>query len=204
MKYTMLKALLSGALVLTGGAMAQSGSMNGMDMSTHTGSMSGMNMDMSKMMSAAMPALERLSGKAFDRAFLSMMIPHHQAAVNMAKAVLPLSKDASVKSWASAVIRSQQQEITTMSGLLGPLGGSDPRMAAMMGDMKGMGAMIRSAKSPDVAFVQDMLPHHSSAIDMAKLALQKSSNPAVLKLGQNIVLAQAREMYDFRSWLLKS
>lgn len=204
MKDTMLKALLSGALLLTGGAMAQNGSMSGMDMSTHTSSMPGMNMGMSKMMNATMPVLEKLSGKAFDRAFLSMMVPHHQAAVNMAKAVLPLSKDASVKSWASVIIKSQQQEITTMTGLLGPLGGSDQKMAAMMDDMKGMGAMIRSSKSPDVSFVQNMLPHHSSAIDMAKLALQKSSNPAVLKLAQTIVLAQAREMYDFRSWLLKN
>ncbi|WP_229776409.1 DUF305 domain-containing protein [Deinococcus ruber] len=168
--------------------------------------MSGMSMgsmDMTKMSSMATSSLEMLSGKAFDRAFLSMMIPHHQAAVDMSKAVLPLSKDAMVKSWANNIIKSQQQEISIMMALLKPLGGTDPKMTAMMDSMKGMGAMVKKAKNPDVAFVQGMLPHHSSAIDMAKVALQRSSDPQVLKLAEDIVVAQAKEMHDFRIWLLK-
>ena len=121
----------------------------------------------------------------------------------MAQAVLPVSKDAKVKTWASAIIKSQQAEIETMTALLRPLGSSDPRMAAMMDPMKGMGQMVKTAKNPDVAFVQGMLPHHSSAIDMANVALQRSSDPKVLKIAQDIVLAQAREMYSFRTWLLR-
>jgi len=207
---TTLTALLLTSAVTLGSAFAQN-AMPGMNMSTPkstAGNMPGMNMsagamDTTKMMSVAAPALEKLSGKAFDRAFLSMMIPHHQAALDMARAVLPLSKDVQVKTWASAIIKAQQTEITTMTALLKPLGGSDAKMAAMMDSMKTMGQMVRSAKNPDVAFAQDMLPHHDSAIDMAKIALQRSSDPKVLKIAQGIVLAQAKEMYDFRTWLLK-
>ena len=212
-KYVPVKVFILTSTILVGSALAQ-GTMPGMDMSkpAKTGtSMPGTNisgmtmgaMDVSKMSAMSTASLEKLSGKAFDRAFLSMMIPHHQAALDMAKAVLPVSKDAQVKTWASAIIKSQQAEITTMTALLGPLGGSDPKMAAMMDPMKGMGQMVKSAKNPDLAFVQGMLPHHSSAIDMAKVALQRSSDPKVLSIARDIVLAQAKEMYDFRTWLLK-
>ena len=217
-KYTSLNALILTSAIFMGSASAQS-TMPGMDMSkpAATGtsmpgtnmsdmSMSGMsmgNMEMSRMSAMSTTSLEKLSGKAFDRAFLSMMIPHHQAALDMARAVLPVSKDVQVKTWAAAIIKSQQAEIGTMTALLKPLSGSDPRMAAMMNVMKGMGQMVKSAKNPDIAFVQGMLPHHDSAIDMAKVALQRSSDPKVLSIAQDIVLAQAREMYDFRTWLLK-
>jgi len=147
--------------------------------------------------------LGKFSGKAFDRAFLSMMIPHHRAAIDMAKAVLPVSKDSSVQKWAKAIISAQQSEIAQMNTLLKNYGGSDPKMAAMMDPMKGMGAKVKASKTPDQTFVQDMIGHHASAMEMGNLALQKSSNSSVLKLARGIVTAQAGEMYDFQIWLLK-
>ena len=211
-KYTSLNVFILTSAIFMGSVSAQS-IMPGVDMSkpAATGTrmsdtnMSGMsmgNMEMSTVSAMSTASLEKLSGKAFDRAFLSMMILHHQAALDMGRAVLPVSKDAQIKTWAAAIIKSQQAEIGTMTALL-PLSDSDPRMAAMMDGMNGMGQMVKSSKNPDVAFVQGMLPRHDSAIDMAKVALQRSSDPEVLKIAQDIVLAQAREMYDFRTWLLK-
>ncbi|ULH17836.1 DUF305 domain-containing protein (plasmid) [Deinococcus sp. KNUC1210] len=148
--------------------------------------------------------LKKLSGHAFDRAFLSMMIPHHQAAVDMSRAVLPLSKDAQVKTWAKAIITAQLREIGQMNTLLSTYGGTDMKMANIMkSSLRGMGEMVKMSKNPDVAFVQGMLPHHSSAVDMAKLALEKTNNPQLLRLARDIVTAQAGEMYAFRTWLLK-
>lgn len=82
---------------------------------------------MTRMSALGTASLEKLSGKAFGRAFLSMMIPHHQAALEMPKAVLPVSKDGQVKTWATAIIKSQQAEIMTMTALLKPLDSSDPQ-----------------------------------------------------------------------------
>lgn len=186
------------AVLLTGIALAQ-GSMGGMDHSQmSSSSMSGMTMQMD------MSGLEKLQGKAFDRAFLSMMIPHHQAAVDMSRAVLPLSKDATVKTWANTIIKDQNREIAQMNTLLKTYGGSNASMANMMkSSMSGMADAVKKARNPDVGFVQGMLPHHSSAIDMAQIALEKSSDTRVLKLARDIVTAQAGEMYDFRLWLNK-
>jgi len=199
----MKKTLLLSTLLLTLGStsLAQM-DMPGMDHSKTpmTGS-SAPAMNMSSNM--GMSNLTQLSGKAFDRAFLSMMIPHHQAAIDMAKAVLPLSKDASVQKWAKAIIGAQQTEIAQMNTLLKGYGGSDSQRSAMMDPMKGMGAKVKTSQTPDVTFVQDMIGHHASAIEMGNLALQKSGDSSVLKLARDIVTAQAGEMYDFQTWLMK-
>ncbi|MPY66395.1 DUF305 domain-containing protein [Deinococcus sp. SDU3-2] len=151
-----------------------------------------------------MDVLAPLSGKAFDRAYLSMMIGHHQGAVEMARAVQGRVKDAQVKTWVANVIRDQTGEIRDMTAWLKPLGGLDIKMRGMMATgMKGMITPLKTAKEPDRAFVQGMLPHHASALDMANLALQKSSDARVLKLSRDIIKAQADEMYAFKLWLAK-
>jgi uncharacterized protein (DUF305 family) len=194
---TILLAMAIGSL-----ALAQS-SMPGMKTNKPGHDMSTMSVPMTPgMMGMTMNSLSKLTGRSFDRAFLSMMIPHHIAAVSMSKTVLPVSQDEQVKGWANAIITSQQEEITTMNALLKPYGGPNVTlMALMQKSMGGMAGMVNTAKDPDLAFVQGMLPHHSSAIDMAKMALEKSRDPQVLKLSRDIIVAQAGEMYDFQTWL---
>jgi uncharacterized protein (DUF305 family) len=46
-----------------------------------------------------------------DLAFVSGMIPHHQAAIDMAKAVIQYGKDASVKDLANKIIAAQEAEV---------------------------------------------------------------------------------------------
>lgn len=171
-----------------------------MDHSTHsagsTSKTQAMTMDMS--------SLGKLSGKAFDRTFLSMMIPHHQGAIDMANTALPAVNDPRVKSWANAVLADQQREIGQMNTLLKSYGGPDSSMQGMMKKgMSGMASSVKNASDKQRAFVQGMIPHHGSAIDMANLALQKSSNASVLKLARDIIRSQAQEMYDFQLWLKK-
>ena len=185
--------LTAAALLLTAPALAQGS--HGMDHGS---------MPMNQMPVMDLGGMKKLHGKAFDRAFLSAMIPHHQAAVDMARAVLPVSKDATVKAWANAVIKDQNREINLMGTWLRALGGTDAAMAKKMtGSMQGMASMIKTSKTPDIAFVKGMVPHHASAVDMANLALQQSRDTNVLKLARDIVRAQAQEMHDYRLWLIK-
>ncbi|ADV65972.1 DUF305 domain-containing protein [Deinococcus maricopensis] len=145
--------------------------------------------------------LSRLSGKAFDRAYLSMMVAHHQGALAMTRAVQARLTDPQVKSWAAAILREQTREIDSMNAWLRTLGGADTNAQRLMaGSMQGMTARLSAAGNADQAFVTQMLPHHASAVDMANLALQKSSDARVLKLSRSIIRAQADEMYAFRLW----
>ena len=148
--------------------------------------------------------LSSFSGKAFDRAFLSMMVAHHQGAIDMSRAVLNTVKDAQVRTWTKAVISAQQKEIKDMTSWLGTLGGVDRSwQTGMAREMNGMLAALKSNKDSDAGFVSAMLPHHASAIEMAALALQKSSDARVIKLARQIIRTQADEMYLYRQWLIK-
>ena len=53
-----------------------------------------------------------------DRDFLAAMIPHHQGAIDMAKAVLLVTKDPRIRNLAQSVITEQQYEIELMRTLL--------------------------------------------------------------------------------------
>ena len=71
--------------------------------------------------------------------------------------------------------------------------------------MRGMGMMMdpqELARSEpfDKAFIDAMIPHHQSAIEMAKVANEKSENPRIKELAENIVSAQKREIEQMKRW----
>jgi len=84
------------------------------------GGMDHMGHDMPGMMSAEdMKELEGLSGKAFDTAFLKMMIKHHEGAVSMAESEKSDGSYGPAVSMAETIITSQSGEIDRMNKLLG-------------------------------------------------------------------------------------
>lgn len=90
--------------------------MNGEHM-MHDGSMmKDDHMSMSDMMISMNAELKGKSGDAFDTAFLSEMIVHHEGAVEMAKLALTNAKHQEIKDLASAIITAQNKEIAEMKG----------------------------------------------------------------------------------------
>jgi uncharacterized protein (DUF305 family) len=65
-----------------------------------------------------MKRLGELSGKAFDKAFLQMMIKHHEGAITMAKTEQASGSFADAKALADSIVTSQSAEIATMRHLL--------------------------------------------------------------------------------------
>lgn len=66
-----------------------------------------------------MTSLEALSGPAFDRMWLQMMIDHHEGAIDMSNTELQDGINPDAKEMAQAIIANQQAEITQMRGMLG-------------------------------------------------------------------------------------
>jgi uncharacterized protein (DUF305 family) len=52
----------------------------------------------------------------------------------------------------------------------------------------------------DKAFIDAMIPHHESAIEMAQVALEESDKPKIKKLAEGIVEAQTREITQMEGW----
>ncbi|MEU6428526.1 DUF305 domain-containing protein [Microbispora sp. NPDC046973] len=65
-----------------------------------------------------MKKLEGLKGAAFDKAFLTMMIQHHEGAITMAKEEQGAGVYEPAKQMADAIIAGQSAEISTMRKLL--------------------------------------------------------------------------------------
>jgi uncharacterized protein (DUF305 family) len=77
------------------------------------GSMPGMMSD------AQMSQLATVSGPAFDKAFLQMMIQHHSGAIQMAQTEQAQGNNPQAKDLAGRIIADQQQEIGQMQAMLG-------------------------------------------------------------------------------------
>ena len=91
------------------GWLAQWGASESSGQMDHGGMMS--DDDMSSLMGA--------SGPEFDQMWLTMMIEHHEGAIEMAQDVLATTSNPEVEQLATAVVQGQEKEITTMKGMLG-------------------------------------------------------------------------------------
>lgn len=56
------------------------------------------------------------------------------------------------------------------------------------------------SQSIDQHFIVQMIPHHEGAIEMAKVALERSKRPEVLSLANGIIEAQQKEINDMSAW----
>jgi uncharacterized protein (DUF305 family) len=66
----------------------------------------------------AIRALGGLSGDAFDKMFVDMMVAHHEGAVTMCTDVLRVGIDARIEELASGIAAEQQAEITRMRDII--------------------------------------------------------------------------------------
>jgi uncharacterized protein (DUF305 family) len=52
----------------------------------------------------------------------------------------------------------------------------------------------------DKHFIEQMIPHHEGAIEMAKLAQERSKRPEILTLAKAIVQSQSQEIVQMQTW----
>lgn len=89
------------------------GMMNMMGMHTRTGNQGMMDND-DMTMDEMSADLQGKTGDAFDEAFLSGMIAHHQGAIDMAKLVQANAKHDELKAMANDILSAQSKEIDQM------------------------------------------------------------------------------------------
>jgi uncharacterized protein (DUF305 family) len=69
----------------------------------------------------------------------------------------------------------------------------------MGGGMMG-GGQVGMMGDVDRHFIEQMIPHHQTAIEMADLALQKAQRPEIKTLAENIKRTQSAEIDQMRAW----
>lgn len=172
--------------------------------------------------SAADPSSSGGAGEAtdLDRAFIDMMVPHHQSAVEMAKVAQERAEHEELRTLASDIITAQDGEIADLKSWRKAWFGSDetPAMDEMplvpgmeMPGMEGHGMggtmdmtaeveELRTADPFDAAFLDSMIEHHQSAIAAAELVQDQAGRPEVRQVAADIIAAQQREIDQMEAW----
>lgn len=146
-----------------------------------------------------------------DVMFATMMIPHHQQAIEMSDMLLAKDGvDAEVTQLGRQIKDAQAPEITQMSGWLAGWGENpSPSSIAMDHDM-GDGMMsetemdaLDQATGAEAAklFLTGMIKHHQGAITMAEQELTDGQNPEAKQLAQEIIDAQQAEIATMNTLL---
>lgn len=138
-----------------------------------------------------------------DVMFAQMMIVHHQAAVDMATQGEQKATTDAVKGFATQVRNTQQPEIATMTQWLSDW--NEPTTSSMLHDMHDSDAMAALATATglayDKAWLEAMIEHHGSAIDMANTEIAQGSSQAAKDLATSISDSQKEEIEQMRTVL---
>lgn len=159
------------------------------------------------------------AGATYDLRFIDGMVQHHTGALRMSEYVFDIGVPG-VGSLGKEIWNDQSQEIKAMGQWrkawypdapvypVSFLPGGDPnslsgvtRMTAEQ--IAGMRMMdsIPTKRNRVTWFLEGMLQHHGGALIMAHDALLKSTNPTILRLARNIIIAQRREIVQIRKML---
>ena len=135
-----------------------------------------------------------------EAAFIMNMIPHHQEAVESARAVRETTERPEVRELAQNVIATQTKEIATLEGWRDQWypDATEAAYTPMMADPAGL-----NPNEADRAFLEGMVEHHQGAIDMAQsyLGANYEKRGDVVQMAEAIVNAQTGEITQMQEWL---
>ena len=151
-------------------------------------------------------------GDDLDRAFVTGMVPHHQAAIEMAQVVLDRGRSPKVRRLAQSIIDDQQNEINQMSALAEQKWGFRPSrqrtgpMGELMGmpismDMSTMADHMAQTTQVERMFLQMMIPHHAAAISMADELYNRGRDHRFVRMARTVMSSQAREIAQMQQLL---
>src|SRR3989344_1144773 len=87
-----------------------------------------------------------------------------------------------------------------LSPFLFNIWGWSPMMGGSYNNRSGgmMGSSVTS--NIDRHFIEQMIPHHEGAIEMAKLTQERSARPEIKTLADNIIQSQTEEIEKMKKW----
>lgn len=184
---------------------------------SHSDSAADMSSTMASGMASTMASAPAANASASgaDIAFVEMMIPHHEQAIEMSDMALDPSAGASpqVVALATEIKSAQGPEIAQMQQWLSDWG-VDPS-AGNVGDHSGHGSMDMGMLSDaqmkqlsqatgtqfDRLWLEGMIAHHEGAVEMAEDVQAKPGNPQVAQLAAQIITSQRAEIAQMQQLL---
>ena len=142
-----------------------------------------------------------------DVTFAQQMIPHHEQAIEMAALAATNASDQRVKDLATQIEAAQSPEIEEMQGWLESWG--EEATAEDGAEHAGMEmsdedmAALEAATGPefDRMFLEMMIEHHTSAIEMAETEIADGEFPDAVEMANAIKSSQEAEIAEMEALL---
>lgn len=143
-----------------------------------------------------------------DNDFATMMMMHHQGAINMANAELKDGNDAVIKALAQQVITAQNVEMQQLKAFLT---GHPAHIMVMEAHEKMKMSMEKMTKNADLQIINGdadhdfsilLIQHHQSAIEMAQIELDYGTHDNMKQLARIMIEEQGMEIKELQEWLL--
>lgn len=151
-----------------------------------------------------------------DKDFLGTMIVHHQAAIDMSKMINKLSTNDIILGFARNIIFNQTKEIYFMKALLNEtecsLNKENTINKVLQNSFKSEYPSIfenlqcdeshfnfnhhDNHHMDDELYVNHMISHHNTALELSKLVIKSTKNSTILALAQIIHLDQSKEIFE--------
>ncbi|MEZ4496733.1 MAG: DUF305 domain-containing protein [Thermomicrobiales bacterium] len=147
----------------------------------------------------------------FDLFYIDMMIPHHESVIALAIVARDELTDPELIAMADAIIATQGDEVAQLEAWRAAwYPDAEPvTMEQMMGmpgleqSMNGMGEVMSSewqmmnfcsAADPDLAFIDQVIPHHQMAIDVSEAAATQAEHQELADMAEAVVTTQQAEI----------
>lgn len=169
--------------------------------------------DQDSIMTNMMAAMETTPSGNASISFLQGMIPHHEAAVDMAESYIKYGgADQELTNLAETIVETQTSEIDQMRQLIDTITASGKKdeekeeryleaYNAMMSHHHAMDHGSSSDQSIEQAFADGMMMHHQMAVEMAEAILEYTDDAEVLRLAETIIDTQTQEIEQMESIL---
>ncbi|WP_409016119.1 DUF305 domain-containing protein [Anaerostipes caccae] len=145
--------------------------------------------------------------------FITQMIPHHRAAIEMSKNLLCYTTNIPLQDIALNIISSQEKSIQNMTRALPECKAciNNPREIRCYTNENNriISEMFREMKSActdnsiDCNFMREMIPHHRGAVRMSENALRFCLCPELVPLLNEIIVSQKKGIKEMECLLKK-
>lgn len=149
------------------------------------------------------PGLPTGNSSGFEVMWMTQMIDHHAMAVEMGTACVQpgAAYHPELLELCGDVIATQTAEIASMTSWLADWygvtyeAGSNGMMMLGDADLSGL-----TGDAFEVAFLEEMIPHHQQAVHMSQGCLAHATHPELTDLCASIIEAQSAEIASMQTW----
>jgi uncharacterized protein (DUF305 family) len=152
----------------------------------------------------------------FDLMYIDMMIPHHESIIALADVARYELTDPRLIQMAEDIVATQDAEIEElqtlrdewypdaapvsmdamhgMPGMSGDMGTMDQQMSA-----EWQVQTFCAADNKDIAFIEQVIPHHQMAIDTSEAALEHAEHQEIGDIAQRVIEQQEAEIKELEA-----